>query len=69
MPDINTTVSFTIMQVKYIKGEDWKKTVRMMRYLCVTPNLRLTLRTYITNVVKVWVAGSHRVHPNCKINT
>jgi Reverse transcriptase (RNA-dependent DNA polymerase) len=42
-PDIHTAISFLTTQVREPDDDDWKKLVRMMRYLRGTPDLGLTL--------------------------
>ena len=62
-PEISTTVSFLTTRVIEPDEYDWKKLVRMIRYLNGSPDLPLTLKADSTNIVKWWVDGSYAVHP------
>ena len=68
-PDIHTAVAFTTTRVREPNRDDWKKLVRMMRYLRGTPELPLICRADGTNIVKWWVNASHAVHPNMRGHT
>ena len=68
-PDIATTVSFLTTRVIEPDEDDWKKLVRMIRYLNGSPDLPLTLKADSTNIVKWWVDGSYAVHPDCRSQT
>jgi Reverse transcriptase (RNA-dependent DNA polymerase) len=66
-PDIHVAVSFLTTRVREPDEDDWKKLVRMMRYLRGTPDLALTLSGDGTNIVKNvewWIDAAHAVHPN-----
>ena len=68
-PDIHTAIAFLTTRVMNPNTDDWKKLIRMMRYLRDTIDLSLTLSAYGTNIVKWWFDGSHAVHPDCKGQT
>ena len=68
-PDIAVAVAFLTTRVKSPDEDDWKKLVRMIRYLKGTPNLALRLSANSTIVPKWWVDGAHGVHPNMRGHT
>ena len=68
-PDIATAVSFLTTRVIEPDEDDWKKLVRMIRYLNGSPDLPLTLKADSTNIVKWWVDGSYNVHPDFRSQT
>ena len=51
-PDIATAVSFLTIRVIEPDEDDWKKLVRMIRYLNGPPDLPLTLKADSTNIIK-----------------
>jgi hypothetical protein len=63
-PDVSTAVAFLTTRVKGPDEDDWKKLVRMMRYLRGSMELLVTLSAESTSVLKWWVDGSHATHPN-----
>ena len=65
-PDIATAVAFMTTRVKGPDDDDWKKLVRMMRYLRGTPNLSLILEASKEREVLHWADGSFAVHPDMK---
>ena len=68
-PDISTAVAFLSTRVKGPDQDDWKKLVRLIRYLRGTPTLALTLSASSTTIPKWWVDGSHGVHPKMQGHT
>jgi hypothetical protein len=68
-PDIAVAVAFLTTRVKSPDKDDWKKLVRMIRYLRGTKELTLTLSVDSAIVAKWWVDGSHGVHPNMRGHT
>jgi hypothetical protein len=68
-PDIAVAVAFLTTRVKSPDQDDWKKLVRMIRYLRGTPKLTLTLSAASAIVPKWWVDGSHGVHPKMRGHT
>ena len=68
-PYIHTALAFLSMRVRAPDEDAWNKLARIMKYLCGTPKILLTLRAYITNNFKWWVDGYHVVHPNCRGHT
>ena len=65
-PDISTAVAFLTTRVKGPDEDDWKKLVRMIRYLRGTQDLPLTLRADSVPIPKWWVDGSHATHPDMR---
>jgi hypothetical protein len=68
-PDISTAVAFLTTRVKGPDEDDWKKLVRMIRYLRGTTQLPLILRADSVPVPKWWAHGSHATHPNMRGHT
>ena len=64
-----TAVSFLTTRVIEPDEDDWKKLVRMIRYLNGSPDLPLTLKADSTNIVKWWVDGSYAGHPDFRSQT
>ena len=69
MPDIHNTVEFLSMLVRASGKYDWKKLVRMMSYLCGTPELPLNICADITNIFEWCVDVSHGVKSDFKLHT
>jgi hypothetical protein len=65
-PDISTAVAFLTTRVKGPDEDNWKKLIRMIRYLRGSVNLPLILRADSVPVPKWWVDGSHATHPNMR---
>ena len=71
-PDIHTAISFLTTRVREPDEDDWKKLVRMMRYLRGTPDLGLTLsgdETRIVREVGWYIDGAHTVHETMRSQT
>ena len=68
-PDIAVAVAFLTTRVKSPDEDDWKKLIRMIRYLRGTPKLALTLSARSATSPKWWVDGSHGVHPTMRGHT
>jgi hypothetical protein len=68
-PNISTAGAFLTTRVKAPVEDNWKKLVRMIRYLRGTSELVLTLRADSTPILKWWVNGSHETHPNVRGQT
>ena len=68
-PDIATAVAFLTTRVKGPDVDDWKKLIRMNRYLRGTLLLPLTLTGESMSTPKWWVDGSHGVHPKMQGHT
>ena len=57
-PDVRPAVAFLTTRVKEPTDEDWKKLMRVLAYLKVTPEDCLTLSMKNTKLIKWWVDGS-----------
>ena len=68
-PDISTAIAFLTTRVKSPDEDDWKKLVRLIRYLRGTPEMPLILKADDVAVIKWWVDGAHGVHPNMRGHT
>ena len=68
-PDISTAVAFLSTRVKGPDEDDWKKLVRLIRYMRGTLQLPLTLSAESASIPKWWVDGSHGVHPKMQGHT
>lgn len=68
-PDIAVAVAFLTTRVKSPDQDDWKKLVRMIRYLRGTTKLALTLSAKSAITPKWWIDGSHGVHPTMRGHT
>ena len=56
-------------RVKCPDVDDYKKLERVIKYLCGTPDLALTLEADDMHVVKWWVDASFAVHTDMKSHT
>jgi hypothetical protein len=68
-PDIHTTISVLCTRVKAPTESDWKRLVRLMKYLNGTRSDDLILSTDDTSVVKWFVDASFAVHPDFRSHT
>jgi Reverse transcriptase (RNA-dependent DNA polymerase) len=68
-PDIQTAVAFLCTRVKSPDIDDYKKLIRVMRYLRGTVQLPLTMEAENLQIVKWWVDASFAVHPDMKSHT
>ena len=62
-------VAFLMTRVRGPDNDDYKKLVRVIKYLRSNPHLPLTLEADASNVVKWWVDASFAVHPDMKSHT
>ena len=67
--DIQTVVEFLTKPVKKTDEEYWGKLKRVLKYLKITRELKLTLRVDDIPVVKWWLDPSYAVHENCQGHT
>ena len=67
--DIHPTVSVLATRVRTPNESDWKKLVRMMRYLHSTKTWHKTLRADSLNIIKHYVDASFAVHPDFRSHT
>jgi hypothetical protein len=68
-PDVGPAIAFCTTRVRAPTREDWKKLVRMMRYLKQTRNDKLTLRADGSGVLHWHVDASFAVHPDFRSHT
>ena len=68
-PDIQVAVAFLTTRVTEPNEEDWKKLVRLVKYLNGTKKLKLTLNALDSNECKWWVDASYAVHLNMRSHT
>jgi hypothetical protein len=68
-PDLQTAVAFLTTCVKGPDMDDYKKLRRVMRYLCGTKDIPLTLEGNNLQVVKWWVDAAFAVHDDMKGHT
>ena len=62
-------MDFLTTRVKAPDADDWKKLVRLVRYLRGTPELSLFLSTDSSMISKWYIEGSHTAHPNMRGQT
>ena len=63
---MSTAVAFLTTRVKDPDEDDWKKLIRLIRYLKGTVEIPLTLRADSTSLAKWWVDGSHAPHADSR---
>ena len=68
-PDIQVAVAFLTTRVTEPDEDDWKKLVRLMKYLNGSKGLMLTLNASDNNDLKWWVDASYAVQPNMRSHT
>ena len=68
-PDIQVAVAFLTTRVTEPDEDDWKKLVRLVKYLNGTKTLKLTLNASNSDECKWWVDASYAVHPNMRSHT
>jgi hypothetical protein len=68
-PDIQTAVAFLCTPVKSPDNDDYKKLACVIRYLCHTTNMLLTLEADNLQLGKWWVDASLAVHADMKCHT
>jgi hypothetical protein len=68
-PDIQTAVAFLITRVKGPDEDDYKKLLRVMKYLCGTMHMPLSLEADDNQLIKWLIDASFAVHPDKKGHT
>ena len=68
-PDIQPTVAVLATRVKSPNESDWKKLIRLLKYLNGTRKKGLTLKIDDVRVVKWYVDASFAVHPDFRSHT
>ena len=64
--DIITAISFLTTRVKSPDEDDWKKLIRLLKYIKGTIDLPLTLSADNSSILKWWADGSFAVHADMK---
>jgi hypothetical protein len=67
--DLQTTIAFLSTRVKEPDEDDWKKLMRMMRYLNKTKDLVRTMKADQLSIIKWYVDAAHTVHEDLKGHT
>ena len=67
--DIRTAIAFLCGQLHNPDEDDYKTLTWMIRYLCGTKGLILTLWTNDNGIVRWWIDASYTVHDNTKGHT
>ena len=67
--DIHPTVSVLATRVRQPNESDWKKLVRLIRYLHSTKGWHKTLRADSLKIIKHYVDASFAVHPDFRSHT
>ena len=60
---------FLCTRVKESDEDDWKKLIRLIRYLRLTKNLYLTLEATNLSIVRWWADAAFAVHSDMKSHT
>ena len=68
-PDIQMAIAVLATRVREPTKDDWKKLVRVMRYLNGTRKLTLKLKADDLHVIRWYVDASFAVHPDFKSHT
>jgi histone deacetylase 1/2 len=65
-PDILLTVSFLVSRVQAPNKADWKKLVRLLKYLNGTKDMGIVLRPGATMQLEAYVDASYGIHADAK---
>jgi hypothetical protein len=68
-PDIHPAIAFLTTRVRNPNQDDWRKLIKLLKYINGTRNDVLTLSADNLNVVKWYVDASFAVHPDMKSHT
>jgi hypothetical protein len=68
-PDLQTAVAFLCTRVQSCNEDDYKKLMRMLKFLRATKDDYLTLSAASLHNVRWWVDASYAVHPDMKSHT
>ena len=68
-PDIRTAIAFLCSRLNNPDEDDYKKLIRLVRYLHGTKELILTLRANNDGIVRWWIDASYAVHDDMKGHT
>ena len=67
--DTQVAVAFLTTRVRKPDEDDWKKLIRLVKYIKRTVEMKLTLSSNNTNIATWWVDGSYAVHKDMKSHT
>ena len=68
-PDILTAIATLCTRVKKPNEDDWKKLIRLLKYLNGTRNDKLILSADDLHVIKHWADAAFAVHPDFRSHT
>jgi hypothetical protein len=68
-PDLQTAVAFLCTRVQACNDDDYKKLIRMLKFIRATEDDYLTLSATSLHNVRWWVDASYAVHPDMKSHT
>ena len=68
-PDIQTTIAFLRTRVKEPDEDDYKKLIRMIKYLQNTKNLVLTIKADATNIYHWYIDAAFGLHKDYRSHT
>ena len=68
-PELQTAISFLSTRVREPDTDDYKKLIRLMKYLKSTKDIPLTLEADNSGCIRWWVDASFAVHPDMKIHS
>ena len=68
-PDVRTTVPFLCGWLQAPDTDDYKKLTQLIKYLCNTVDLMLTLGADDSGAIQWWIDALHAVHPDMKGHT
>eukprot|EP00957_Ditylum_brightwellii_P150130 11432675-Ditylum_brightwellii.AAC.1 len=63
-PDIQTSMAFLSTRVKNLDEDNWKKPIRVMKYLCTAHDLPLVLEANSIDRMCWWINASFVIHPD-----
>ena len=65
-PDLQTAISFLSVRVREPDTDNYKKLIRLMKYLKITKDTPLTLEAENSECIRWWVDASFAVHLDMK---
>ena len=68
-PDIQVAIAFLSTRVTAPDDDDWKKLVRVLKYVNNTIDIVLTLSINAFNIIKWWIDTSYAPHVDCRSHT
>ena len=67
--DLKLVIDFLCTGVKYTENDDWKKLIRVMRYILSAIELPLILGIYDRNTLHWYIDATFGVHPDMNSHT